>query len=283
MRRELLIEAELSDMRISLIVDRSSFLLRDHTPDERSEAMMGLHSHSFYELFYFPDDSLTMVTEEGIRHFDRKTVIIHPRFNHYVTEWSREGYCFIFALKKITKSESEAYDRIRESLDKGITAIDVDRETRFYMERLAALISEEETGEEATHIVALLFLSFFKSLRRIESRVSASGVKYRNYVSTIDLYISKHYGERIRIEDIAGELHLCTKQVSRIINKEYGTSLSRVVHRHRMSVACMLLKGTSLTVGQIAESVGYEYENYFFRTFRDTYGMTPAEYREKFK
>ena len=283
MRRELLFEAELSDMRISLIVDKSSFLLGNHRADERPEAMMGLHSHSFYELFYLPDDSLTMVTEGGIRHFERKTLIIPPRFNHYVTEWAKKGYCFIFALERKARSDGEAYDRLREVLDKGITAVDVDTEISFYMERLAALVSEEDTGEEATHISALLFLSFFKTLRHIESRVSASGVKYRNYVSTIDLYISKHYNERIRIEDIANELHLCTKQVSRIINKEYGTSLSRVIHRHRMSVACMLLKGTPLTVAQIAESVGYEYENYFFRTFREAYGMTPAEYREKFK
>lgn len=283
MRKELLFETELFDMRLSIIVDKASFMLGDHTADGRSEAMMGLHSHSFYELFYLPDDSLTIATEEGIKHYEKKTVIIPPRYNHYVTEWSKKGYCFIFALERMARSEGEAYDSVRAVLNKGISALEVDDEAKFYMEKLAALVSEEKVGEESTHIAALLFLSFFNTLKHIERRVSASGVKYRNYVSTIDLYISLHYNEKIRIEDIANEVHLCTKQVSRIINKEYGTSLSRVVHSHRMSVACMLLKGTSLTVGQIAESVGYEYENYFFRTFRDTYGMTPVEYRESFK
>lgn len=282
MRRELLFETELSDARISVIADRDSYRLCDHMVKEtEQDALMGIHAHSFYELFYFPEGGLTVVTENGVRCFEKKAVIIPPRFNHYIDGWPKDGYCFIFALEQNHKKEGSVYEKAQKTLSREISAFDIDGDMRFYMEKLADIVRTDDGTETAEHVVALLFMSFFKTLALSERKASVSNTKYRNYVNTLDIYISKHYSERIRIDDIAEELHLCSKQVSRIINKEYGMSLSRVVHKHRMSVACMLLRETSLTIGQIAESVGYEYENYFFRLFKETYGITPAEYREK--
>lgn len=284
MQSELLFETALSDARISIITDKESYKLCNHMVKETGQdALMSLHAHSFYELFYFPEGGLTVVTENGARRFENKAIIIPPRFNHYIDNWPKEGYCFIFALEQNPKKEGSVYERAQKTLCRGISSFDIDTDMRFYMEKLAEIVRTDEEAQTAEHIVALLFMSFFKTLALSENKASVSNIKYRNYVNTLDIYISKHYSERIMIDDIAEELHLCSKQVSRIINKEYGMSLSRVVHKHRMSVACMLLRETPLTIGQIAESVGYEYENYFFRLFKETYGITPTEYREKAK
>ena len=197
-------------------------------------------------------------------------MIIPPRYNHFIKTFG-QGYCFTFAI------EGEASVPL---LSDGISAFDLTDASEFYMERLSSLIEQGRIGEEAVHLCALIFISLFEGAIFEEEKENSSSMKYRNYVSILDTYISRHFAEQIRIDDVANELHLCSKQVSRIIYKEYGTSLSKVVHRRRLSVACMLLKSTSMPISQISESVGYEYENYFFRMFKDTYGVTPAEYRE---
>ncbi|MBQ8849139.1 MAG: helix-turn-helix transcriptional regulator [Clostridia bacterium] len=278
---ELLFETDVSDVHISVIADRPSFRLCDHMARKTAtDALLGIHQHSFYELFFVPDDCISIVTEDGARVFENKAVIIPPATDHYVSEWAKEGYCLIFAIESAPKKDGGIYGDVCALLGRGISAFEIDGDMRFYMEKLASVIASGRTNEGASHVIALLFMSFFKSLRLPEGRSDLLNLKYRNYINTLDQYISKHYAEQIRIDDIAEELHLCSKQVSRIINKEYGMSLSRVVHRHRMSVARMLLRHTSLSLSQIAESVGYEYENYFFRMFKDMYGMTPTEYRE---
>ena len=282
MRNDMLFEADIWDIHISVIADKGSYRLSDHTGKATSkEALMGFHRHSFYELFFAPEDSISIVTESGETTFENKAVIIPQDSAHYVSRWARTGYCLIFALERLQKKDSRMYENVIKLLDRGISSFEVDSEMNFYMERLSDIISGENDSDSAVHLTALLFMSFFRSLKEPDTRSTASSLKYRNYVNTLDQYISRHYAEQIRIDDIAAELHLCSKQVSRIINKEYGMSLSRFVHRHRMSIACMLLKNTSLSLSQISESVGYEYENYFFRTFKEMYGMTPTEYREQ--
>ena len=282
MRTDMLFEADIWDIHISVIADKESYRLSDHTENATSkEALMGFHRHSFYELFFAPDDSITIVTENGETTFEGRAVIVPQGSAHYVSRWASTGYCLIFSLEKSQKKDSLMYESVVKLLDRGISAFEVDSDMRFYMERLSDIISAKNSIDGAAHLTALLFMSFFKTLKEPEIKSTASSLKYRNYVNTLDQYISRHYAEQIRIDDIAEELHLCSKQVSRIINKEYGMSLSKLVHRHRMSIACMLLKNTSLSLSQIAESVGYEYENYFFRTFKGMYGMTPTEYRER--
>ena len=103
-----------------------------------------------------------------------------------------------------------------------------------------------------------------------------------NYINTIETYVSKHYGEEIALADVARAVNLCTKQTTRIIRKEYGCFFPNLVPRHRLSTACMLLKHTSLSVGEIFDQVGYkERANYFSALLKKRYGVTPTRYRKQ--
>lgn len=272
MNTEILLETEINGLKISVIADRFSFHLENHSALKPSlRGPKDLHEHSFYELFYIPHDSITIVTETETVVYRDKAVIIPPRYNHFIKTFG-QGYCFTFAIEG---------DASVPLISDRISAFELTETSNFYMERLSYLIEQGKIGEEAVHLCALTFISLFEGAIFEGEKESSASMKYRNYVSILDTYISRHYAEQIKIEDVANELHLCSKQVSRIINKEYGMPLSKVVHRRRLSVACMLLRSTALPISQISESVGYEYENYFFRIFKDTYGITPTEYREK--
>ena len=65
--------------------------------------------------------------------------------------------------------------------------------------------------------------------------------------------------------------------------KENGHSFLKYVIELRMNRACALLTGTSLSVKEIAESVGYPDQLYFSRIFKNRFEMTPSEYRVKKK
>lgn len=283
-QKEILLETEISDIRLSIIADKGGYHLSERVNVERgASAVMELHQHSFYEFFFVPSGDITIVTEEESNVYQNRGIIIPPRFNHYTIISAKRGYCLVFALEYLPKKDENLYEYITQKLNGGMTVLPITDELSFYMEKLTECILEDSEGEEASHVAALVFLSIFKLLDAPKKKKNVSNIKYRNYVSILDTYISRHYKEKIKITDIADELHLCSKQVSRIIYKEYGAPLSQVVHRRRLSIACMLLKNTSIDINQIALSVGYEYENYFFRLFKDTYGMTPMEYRQNNK
>jgi AraC-like DNA-binding protein len=58
-----------------------------------------------------------------------------------------------------------------------------------------------------------------------------------------------------------------------------GFSPARYRTNRRMEVACSLLQHTSMTNRQVAESVGFPDEYYFYKRFKQIVGKTPRAYR----
>ncbi len=67
--------------------------------------------------------------------------------------------------------------------------------------------------------------------------------------------------------------------MSRLIKKNTGKTFKELLMEKRMKTAAGLLKNTGLSTVDISFSVGYENTSYFHRLFRDTFGMSPREYR----
>jgi AraC-like DNA-binding protein len=51
--------------------------------------------------------------------------------------------------------------------------------------------------------------------------------------------------------------------------------------KKRLTTAKLLLKITDLPVEEIARSVGFPDQNYFYRKFSAVYGTTPGKYRKE--
>jgi len=69
--------------------------------------------------------------------------------------------------------------------------------------------------------------------------------------------------------------------LSREIKKCTGKTYKELLQERRMNQACYLLTNSKLAVSDIIESVGYDNTSYFYRKFRERYGMSPKEYREQ--
>ena len=67
----------------------------------------------------------------------------------------------------------------------------------------------------------------------------------------------------------------------RFFRQDVGRSFVELVREIRLQKACMLLQNTEMQVSDIAAQVGYESEGYFYRLFKNQYGVTPLEYRKQ--
>ena len=52
-----------------------------------------------------------------------------------------------------------------------------------------------------------------------------------------------------------------------------------LLQKKRLNKAVQLLVETKLSVSNIIAGVGYDNASYFFRIFKERYGMSPKEYR----
>ncbi len=236
------------------------------------DKISNIHQHAEYEIFFIRNGAMELVTEKENRRFSDSAIILPPGVGHY-TVVSAEQMFVIYM--NIDRSDGEIGKALAERLSSGVLSLDIDEDEKFYLDKL----SVAKSSHDHPHLLSLLFSELFLrleiSLFGGESGERAVG----KYAFVIEEYIEEHYSKRVRLADIAADLHLCEKQVSRIIRKEYGCSFSDYINQKRMSVAIMMLKHTNMTVGEIARRVGFENYNYFYKVFKTKYGLTPIEYR----
>lgn len=65
-----------------------------------------------------------------------------------------------------------------------------------------------------------------------------------------------------------------------IISPFTDQSFSSVVRKLKMRAAVQLLETTNDSIEKIAEDVGYNSSDHFYRVFTDYYGMSPTKYRK---
>ncbi|RMG24189.1 MAG: response regulator [Bacteroidetes bacterium] len=77
------------------------------------------------------------------------------------------------------------------------------------------------------------------------------------------------------------EMGMSHTQVHRKLKVLTGLSISRYIRHLRLEEGYKLLQSTSFTVAEIAYDVGFQDANYFSRTFREQYGLSPTQLRAK--
>lgn len=86
---------------------------------------------------------------------------------------------------------------------------------------------------------------------------------------------------RVNLTEVARSIPMDVTVLSRLIQKYTGCTFTELLHTARFNRAVTLLRETSLSVTDIATSIGYENTAFFYRRFAQIYGCTPAEYRKK--
>ena len=91
--------------------------------------------------------------------------------------------------------------------------------------------------------------------------------KYQTIYNIAD-YISDHYAESISLDGLAGVFYLSKFYLSRSFKEVTGYGVNEYVNILRTKRAKQLLEETTLSVSEIAGTVGYESITYFEKVFK---------------
>ncbi|MEK4906351.1 AraC family transcriptional regulator [Niallia circulans] len=126
--------------------------------------------------------------------------------------------------------------------------------------------------------MGLLMIELIKNTDKIQQN---EGVTQDQYVVIEALtYIEEHY-QLGTLNELAGHLHQSTSSLSKNIKKATGYTFKELLQEKRLSEAKNLLETTDLPIKRIIEEVGYDNISYFYRIFKEKYGMTPKAFRLK--
>lgn len=100
-------------------------------------------------------------------------------------------------------------------------------------------------------------------------------------VDRVRTYVLRNYRQPIDGESLAIEHGVTREHLARVFRREMGVTLHQYVTQVRIRKACRVLSSTSVGQKQIAWDCGYPSLSSFYRVFKTTVGVTPAEYRKR--
>lgn len=126
--------------------------------------------------------------------------------------------------------------------------------------------------------MGLLMLTLTNYTERIEGQSAAQYEK--GLMFTVLRYVEEHY-KNGSLTELAEQMNQSVAGLSRLIKQQCGRNFQQLMQQKRFSQASFLLMTTTLSVEEIILAVGYDNSSYFYRVFREKYGMTPKQYRKK--
>ena len=93
-------------------------------------------------------------------------------------------------------------------------------------------------------------------------------------------YMEEHLDEPLTISALSRRACLSATIFKAGFRRLYGLPVHAWLRQRRMERAAELLRGSSLSVLGVAQSVGYGSASQFTAAFRRQYGVTPAQYRK---
>ncbi len=116
---------------------------------------------------------------------------------------------------------------------------------------------------------------FIKTMERV------LGYKYTsNHIfNEILEYINHNYEKNMELNECAKKYHTSPEHITRMCKKYIGKTFITYVNELKIKKAKILLRETDLSIKEIADQVGYNNMNYFYRSFKKQTGITPKVFK----
>lgn len=266
------------------------------------------HQHDHFE-WMIVLDGMALYTVEGTRLVCRagEAVLVRPGVRHVEMLQQEATVAFLglsdsFMEKLLAGAESEAdghmakketllqrflaqpsENKKAEYCSLRLTPLDRLGEAQPVFERMVGEIINQEAGwqEIFLGLCKRLLSAFGKEESYRCEPVVLSGKRADQLFLNITAYIEAH-NERASGAELAKEFHYTADHLSRIVKKHTGLTLSDYRKRICVQKAEKLLRETGTSISDIISYLGYSNRTYFYRIFREQYGMTPQKYRETY-
>ena len=144
-----------------------------------------------------------------------------------------------------------------------------------------AIYENFETSAEGETLTVSKLFEAFSIMIKAAPRKSGESSSARIYVKNAIKFIQRNFSNSIDVSDIASHVGLSRSHLYRIFVKHLSLSPNEYLTQFRINQACILLRTSGLSVGEIASSVGFEDQLYFSRVFKKIKGVPPSHYEEE--
>lgn len=244
------------------------------------------HAHSYTELFACKTGSIHIKAEDNIYTLHSGDVAIVPSGLMHQTYLGHETdsifTCIgIMCSECHTKTDKNLYQKISNLIDgKNILTFADRHDFSVLIENISSTTPNTcDPWHLMDFVSALSKLTVMLPAQNTSAKYTEHQLENMDRLLKIDYYIHYSFMNEVSNTEVANELHISERQLSRLVLAQYGTTLHTQIYRKRIAVAAKLLTESSDSIESIAFSVGFKSKMGFYREFKKIYHMTPAQFR----
>ena len=154
------------------------------------------------------------------------------------------------------------------------------RPFREYLLRIIALDEKKPNFYELD--ITICLQSMWRLLLEhitYEPQVSRENSLEYDRIKKILSYIEDNYQNKITLNDIAGHIHLCESECTRLFKRHMNTTLFAFLQEYRIERSLEFLQAGE-PVSTVALNTGFSDPNYYSKVFAKIKGCSPREYRK---
>ena len=115
-----------------------------------------------------------------------------------------------------------------------------------------------------------------------ESKRSKAVDSYKNKIAIkAQDFIKEHYGESIKLADIAKEVSLTPNYFHTLFSEVCKITPREYLLKQRLTAAKRLLLITEMSISEISEQCGFKTQQYLTSVFKSHFDCSPAEFRRR--
>lgn len=96
-------------------------------------------------------------------------------------------------------------------------------------------------------------------------------------INEIIAYIDEHFTDNISLEDLSIKYHISKSCLNSLFQKKLRISCYQYIRKKRLAESVRLIRA-GVPFKQVASQVGFNDYSSFYRAFKNTYKISPAEY-----
>lgn len=261
-----------------------------NTPYEKNN-----EENEFYEIIYndidrciieFDDKAYTLTPGD--------VIIISPHEQHKLLTQSEENhllriqfYSDIFNIGSYTPDFIEMLDLYTKK-DYRLFSLLSEKEPEI-VQSFSAIYGEHDKFNPSSEVIVranimnIISWILSKQHESCPDLEPQKETKYTAVLKEIINYINNHYTENLSLEEIAHKFFINYKYLSKKLKEITRQNFNSYVSTKRIIKARFLLMATDYSINRISQILGFCSHSRFTESFRKQSGVTPREFRKRFK
>lgn len=136
------------------------------------------------------------------------------------------------------------------------------------------------TSDKVVHIFEILRLSFIQIAQDSDDKIGQVAERRDILYQRYKQLVFQHYREWHQVSQYAAAMRITLPHLCATIKKACGKTAGELIDEAIMTDAKAQLKISDLMIKEIATSLGFENEAFFYRFFKTHTGLTPKAYRK---